>query len=92
MRSAALLIARDARAPRKLEEAFHTVLVVTWLRNLLLILLLLVEVALLSDLRYGILRVCVVVNTHLAPVDICVLIADRTRTVIFLIGNHRPLG
>ena len=92
MRSAALLIARDACAPRKLEEAFHTVLVVTWLRNLLLILLLLVEVALLSDLRYGILRVSVVEMALLAPVQICILIADRAWTVVFLVRNHWRFG
>ena len=42
MRSAALLIARDAGAPGQLKETLHTVLVVTWLRNLLLLLLLLI--------------------------------------------------
>ena len=92
MRSAALFVARDARAPRQLKEAIHTVLVVSWLRNLLLGLLLLIKVALLGDLRYGILRVSIVYMALLAPVDIRLLIADRAWTVVFLIGDHWPLG
>ena len=68
MRSAALLIARNARAPRQLKEAIHTVLVMTWLRDLLLLLVLLIKVTLLGDLRYGILRVSVVEMALLAPV------------------------
>ena len=92
MRSAALFIARDARAPRQLKEAIHTVLVMTRLGNLLLGLLLLIKVALLGDLRYGILRVSIVYMALLAPVDIRLLIADRAWTVVFLIGNHWPLG
>ena len=92
MRSAALLISRDARAARQLEELIHAISVVTWLRNLLLVLLLLIKVALLCDLGYGKLRVSVAMNAQLAPVDVRLLIADRTRTVIFLIRNHGPLG
>ena len=68
MRSAALLIARDARAARQLKEAIHTVLVMTWLRDLLLLLVLLIKVTLLGDLRYGVLRVSVVKMALLAPV------------------------
>ena len=92
MRSATLLIARDARAPRQLKEAIHTVLVVTWLRNLLLVLLLLIKVALLGDLRYGILRVSIVYMALLAPVQIRILIADRAWTVVFLVRNHWRFG
>ena len=55
-------------------------------------LLLLIKVALLCDLRYGILRVSVAMNAQLAPVDVRLLIADRTWTVISLIRNQRPLG
>ena len=92
MCSAALLISRDARASRQLEELIHAISVVTWLRNLLLVLLLLIKVALLCYFRYGILRVSVAMNAQLAPVDVRLLIADRTWTVISLIRNQRPLG
>ena len=92
MRSAALLIARDARAPRQLKEAIHTVLVMTWLRDLLLLLVLLIKVTLLGDLRYGILRVSVVEMALLAPVQIRILIADRAWTVVFLVRNHWRFG
>ena len=40
----------------------------TWLRDLLLLLVLLIKVTLLGDLRYGILRVSVVEMALLAPV------------------------
>ena len=56
----------------------------TWLRNLLLVLLLLIKVALLCDLGYGKLRISVAMNAQLAPVDVRLLIANRTWTVIFL--------
>ena len=92
MRSAALFIARDARAPRQLKEAIHTVLVMTRLGNLLLKLLLLIKVALFGDLRYGILRVSIVYMALLAPVEVRILIADRAWTVVLLIGDHWPLG
>ena len=90
MHSAALFIARNAGAPGQLKEAFHTILIVTWLRNLLLLLILLIEVALFRNLGYSVPRVSVAELAHLAPVDVRFLIADRAWTVIFLIGNHGP--